>query len=258
MVEAIITQGHIKFENVSFRYDTEESFGLSNVDVEIQPGQTVALVGRAGSGKSTLANLLMRSDAAVSGEFTGGKLLVDGHDITSVSVASLRSQISAARQHTTLLPGTIRENISTMEPQASLERVIAAAKLALAHDFISALPMGYDTVIGETGKQLSDGQRQRIGIARAIVGEPSVGRNFMDLWSAVAIAAVVAGVVVVVIVIAEALKKHSQHRAQVLIETGGKKGGISTEMRDAIEKIQIDINEIKADLNTIGIRSWLV
>jgi len=162
-------QGQIKFENVSFRYNLDDKNILANINLEIQPGQTVAIVGRSGSGKTTLVNLLMRFYPP-----TEGRILVDGYDITSVSVDSLRNQIGMVLQDTDIFSGTIRENISTTDPNASLDRVIAAAKLANADDFISAFPMGYDTVIGEVGINLSGGQKQRIAIARALLNEPRI------------------------------------------------------------------------------------
>lgn len=163
-------RGHIRFENVTFRYPTRgDKNALQNICLEIQPGQTVALVGRSGAGKTTFANLLLRLHEA-----NEGKVLIDGHDLRQVSLSSLRSQIGVVSQEVFLFSGTIKENIAFGAPDAPLERVSAAAALAGAHEFISKLPLGYDTRIGERGQSMSGGQRQRIAIARALFKEPRV------------------------------------------------------------------------------------
>jgi ATP-binding cassette subfamily B protein len=162
-------QGQINFESVSFSYGSDTGNVLSEIDLEIQPGQRIALVGRSGSGKSTLISLLQRLQRA-----TEGRILVDGHDIAVVSGRSLRSQFGVVMQDSSIFTGTIRENIALSQPEAAIERVIAAAKLAAAHDFITSFPLGYDTVIGEIGISLSGGQRQRICIARALINDPRV------------------------------------------------------------------------------------
>ncbi|MBU7581326.1 MAG: peptidase domain-containing ABC transporter [Nostoc sp. TH1S01] len=160
--------GHIKFENVTFRYHPDSDINvLENLSFEIQPQQTVAVVGRSGSGKTTLSKLILGLYPP-----TDGKVLIDAHDVTSISLRSLRSQIGVVDQDTFLFGGTIRENISIAHPEANLEEIIQAARLAGADDFIKQLPMGYETQIGEGGGMLSGGQRQRIAIARALLGNP--------------------------------------------------------------------------------------
>ncbi|MBD2301707.1 ABC transporter transmembrane domain-containing protein [Nostoc sp. FACHB-190] len=161
-------QGHIKFENVTFRYHPDSDINvLENLSFEINPQQTVAVVGRSGSGKTTLSKLILGLYPP-----TDGKVLIDAHDVTSISLRSLRSQIGVVDQDTFLFGGTIRENISIAHPEAHLEEIIQAARLAGADDFIKQLPMGYETQIGEGGGMLSGGQRQRIAIARALLGNP--------------------------------------------------------------------------------------
>jgi ATP-binding cassette subfamily B protein len=163
-------QGHICFDRVTFRYHPDsEANVLENISFEIQPGQTFALVGRSGSGKTTISKLLL--GLYVPNE---GKLSIDGYDISSLSLRSLRRLIGVVDQDTFLFGGTIRENISISHPEASLDEVIQAAKLAGAHDFIKDMPMAYETQIGEGGGMLSGGQRQRLAIARALLGDPSV------------------------------------------------------------------------------------
>jgi ATP-binding cassette subfamily B protein len=161
--------GHIKFEKVTFRYDKEGRNIIQNVNLEILPGQTVALVGRSGCGKTTLVNLLQRLYQPNS-----GRILADGYDLRQVSVSSLRRQIGVVPQDSVLFSGAIRENISYHRPDARMEQIVSAAMLAGAHDFISELPLGYETVIGERGMSISGGQRQRMAIARALLGNPQV------------------------------------------------------------------------------------
>ncbi|WP_066379676.1 peptidase domain-containing ABC transporter [Anabaena sp. CA = ATCC 33047] len=161
-------RGHIRFENVTFRYHSEsETNVLENISFEIQPEQMVALVGRSGSGKTTLSKLILGLYPP-----TEGKVLIDGCDVTSIALRSLRSQVGVVDQDTFLFGGTIRENISIAHPEASLEEIIEAAKLAGADEFIQKLPMGYESQIGEGGGMLSGGQRQRLAIARALMGNP--------------------------------------------------------------------------------------
>ncbi|MEW6279845.1 MAG: peptidase domain-containing ABC transporter [Candidatus Eremiobacterota bacterium] len=163
-------RGRIKLENVSFRYGTREDRNvLSNVSLEIYPGQTVALVGRSGSGKTTLAKLLMGMYPA-----TQGRILVDGHDLRSVDLGAYRRQLGVVMQDAFLFSGTLRDNIALGDPDPDPDRVVSAAVLANAQDFIGALPLGYDTVVGERGMSLSGGQRQRITIARALYPNPRV------------------------------------------------------------------------------------
>ncbi|MHC5933651.1 peptidase domain-containing ABC transporter [Nostoc sp.] len=160
--------GNIRFQNVTFRYHSEtETNVLENLNFEIQPEQMVAVVGRSGSGKTTLSKLILGLYPP-----TDGKVLIDGNDITSVVLRSLRSQIGVVDQDTFLFGGTIRENIAIAHPDISLEEIIQAAKYAGADEFIQKLPMGYESQIGEGGGMLSGGQRQRLAIARALLGNP--------------------------------------------------------------------------------------
>jgi ATP-binding cassette, subfamily B, bacterial HlyB/CyaB len=161
-------RGQVRFENVTFRYHPESDFNvLENLSFEILPEQTVAVVGRSGSGKTTLSKLILGLYPP-----TDGKVLIDSHDVTNISLKSLRHQIGVVDQDTFLFGGTIRENISIAHPEASLEEIITAARLAGADEFIQQLPMGYETQIGEGGGMLSGGQRQRLAIARALLGNP--------------------------------------------------------------------------------------
>ena len=157
-------QGHIKFENVTFRYFGGGDPVLNNVSFETMPGQTVALLGATGSGKTTIINLLPRFY-----DPTEGRITIDGHDLLDVTIESLRAQIGIVLQETTLFTGTIRENIAYGKPDASKEEIEAAAKAAAAHDFIMEFPDGYDTHVGERGTTLSGGQKQRVAIARALL-----------------------------------------------------------------------------------------
>jgi len=160
--------GHIRFDNVTFRYHPESDRNiLENLSFEIKPEQTVAVVGRSGSGKTTLFKLILGLYPP-----TDGKVLIDGKDVTNIALRSLRSQIGVVDQDTFLFGGTIRENISIAHPEASLEEIIAVARLAGADDFIKQMPAGYETQIGEGGGMLSGGQRQRLAIARALLGNP--------------------------------------------------------------------------------------
>ncbi|NLB94643.1 MAG: cyclic nucleotide-binding domain-containing protein [Armatimonadetes bacterium] len=163
-------RGHIVFQNVTFRYPTRpDKNALQNINLEIHPGQTVALVGRSGAGKTTFASILLRMHAP-----SEGKVYLDGYDLEQVSLSSLRSQVGVVPQEVTLFSGTIRENIAFGQPNAPLDEVVGAAMLAGAHDFITVLPLGYETVIGERGQSLSGGQRQRIAIARALFKKPRI------------------------------------------------------------------------------------
>ncbi|MBE9035453.1 ABC transporter transmembrane domain-containing protein [aff. Roholtiella sp. LEGE 12411] len=161
-------RGHIRFGNVTFRYHPESQINvLENISFEIQPEQMVAVVGRSGSGKTTLGKLILGLYPA-----TDGKVLIDGQDVASISLRSLRSQIGVVDQDTFLFGGTIRENIAIAHPEVSLEEIIQVAQLAGADEFIQQLPMGYESQIGEGGGMLSGGQRQRLAIARALLGNP--------------------------------------------------------------------------------------
>jgi ATP-binding cassette subfamily B protein len=163
-------QGEVEFEDVTFRYNEDEDRNtLQNLSFRVAAGQTVAIVGRSGSGKTTMVKLLEGLYGA-----TKGRILVDGHDIRHVSPPSLRSQLGVVPQECFLFSGTIFENITLFRPEFSLEQVVEAAKLAEAHAFIQALPLGYNTKVGERGSTLSGGQRQRVAIARALLGHPSI------------------------------------------------------------------------------------
>jgi len=156
-------RGAISFDRVSFGYD-QNSPVLQEVSFDIEPGQVVGIVGPTGSGKSTLLSLLPRFyDPAL------GRVLIDGIDITHYKLAALRSQIGFVLQDTMLLHGTIRENIAYGRPEATEEEIVEAARIANAEEFISRMPHGYDSMVGERGETLSGGQRQRIAIARAVI-----------------------------------------------------------------------------------------
>jgi ATP-binding cassette subfamily B protein len=161
--------GHVKFEDVTFRYFGSGEPVLRNVSIDAQPGQTIALLGATGSGKTTIINLLPRFY-----DPTQGRITIDGHELREVTLESLRAQIGIVLQETTLFSGTIRDNIAFGKPDASMEEVIEAAKAAAAHDFISEFPQGYDTPVGERGSTLSGGQKQRVAIARALLLNPHI------------------------------------------------------------------------------------
>ena len=160
--------GRVRFEHVSFGYDLERPV-LRDVDLELEPGRTVALIGHTGSGKTTLATLVPRFYDPAAGRVT-----VDGLDVREAKLISLRRQIGIVAQDPFLFSDTVRENIAFGRPDASEDEVEEAARLAQAHDFVVALPEGYDTVIGERGITLSGGQRQRIAIARALLLDPRI------------------------------------------------------------------------------------
>ena len=186
-------QGRLAFRHVTFAYPVEHEDGskgrsrtpvLNDIDFETEPGEVVALVGYSGAGKSTIAQLVPRLYDPDEGD-----VLVDGHPLRSLTLASLRAQVSVVLQETVLLSGTVAENIGYGIPDATREAIVAAAEMANAHDFIMAMPDGYDTPLGERGSTLSGGQRQRLAIARAfirrapilILDEPTTG---LDLESA--------------------------------------------------------------------------
>jgi subfamily B ATP-binding cassette protein MsbA len=158
----------IRFENVSFGYDPKRLV-LHGVTIEVKAGETIAVVGTTGCGKTSLINLLPRFYDPVA-----GKVLIDGADIRSVSLKSLRQQMGIVTQHTILFDDTIFNNIAYGNPNVSRDEVVKAAEAAYAHRFIEKLPNGYDTPIGEMGNSLSGGQRQRIALARAILRDPSI------------------------------------------------------------------------------------
>ena len=161
-------EGRISFEDVAFSYEDGAPV-LQGVSLELRAGEIVALVGPSGAGKSTLLNLIPRFY-----DPTGGRVRIDGHDLRGVTQASLRAQMAIVPQDTMLFGGSIRENILYGRLDASEAELIAAARAANAHDFVMALPQGYDTVVGERGTKLSGGQRQRVAIARAILKDPRI------------------------------------------------------------------------------------
>ena len=163
-------QGNIKLDNVTFRYDADEETNiLQNISLDVKAGQTIAIVGRSGSGKSTLVKLIQGLYHPLNGQIS-----IDGHNLKHVSLQSLRSQMGVVPQDCFLFSGTILENITLYRSEFTLEEAIATAKLAEAHAFIQAMPLGYNTKVGERGDSLSGGQRQRIAIARAFLGEPPI------------------------------------------------------------------------------------
>jgi ATP-binding cassette subfamily B protein len=160
--------GRVVFEDVTFGYDPERPV-LRGLDLELEAGTVVALIGHTGAGKTTTAALVPRFY-----DVQAGRVVVDGHDVRDVTLASLRREIGAIAQDPFLFSATVRENIAFGRPEATAEQVERAARLAQAHEFVAALPDGYDTVIGERGITLSGGQRQRIAIARALVVDPRI------------------------------------------------------------------------------------
>jgi ATP-binding cassette subfamily B multidrug efflux pump len=163
-------QGRVAFENVSFSYDGDgHEAVLKNVNLVAEPGQEVAILGATGSGKSSLIHLIPRFY-----DVTEGRVTLDGVDVRDMPLDALRGQVSMALQEAVLFSGTIRDNIRYGRPDASEAEVIAAARAAQAHDFISAFPKGYDAVVGQRGVNLSGGQKQRIAIARALLVQPKV------------------------------------------------------------------------------------
>ncbi len=162
-------RGDIVFDNVSFHYSDDKNNVLSNINLHIEKGGNVALVGPSGGGKTTMCNLIPRFY-----DVTEGKILIDGTDIKTVTLKSLRDAIGVVQQDVYLFSGTILENILYGRKDASRDEVIEAAKAAGAHEFIEALPNGYDTYVGERGIKLSGGQKQRISIARVFLKNPPV------------------------------------------------------------------------------------
>ena len=168
-VELKDVKGRVCYEDVSFHYSDDETTVLSHVSIEIPAGKSVALVGPSGGGKTTICSLLPRFY-----DVTGGRVTVDGQDIRSLTMKSLRSQIGVVQQDVYLFSGSIRDNIAYGKPDATEEEIIEAAKCANIHDFIMELPDQYDTFVGERGARLSGGQKQRISIARVFLKNPPI------------------------------------------------------------------------------------
>jgi ATP-binding cassette subfamily B protein len=163
-------QGRVAFENVTFSYrDDGGDPVLTDLSFTAEPGEKVALLGQTGSGKSSLINLIPRFY-----DTSEGRVTVDGVDVRDITMDSLRSHMGISLQEAVLFSGTITENIKYGKPDATDEEVIEAAKIAQAHEFITAFPEGYDTMVGQRGVNLSGGQKQRIAIARALLVKPRI------------------------------------------------------------------------------------
>ena len=167
--ELTVNEGNIEFKNVSFKYSDVTENVLTNLNIHIEKGQKVALVGPSGSGKTTLCNLIPRFY-----EITSGEILIDNTNIQDVTLKSLRNNIGVVQQDVYLFSGTVKENIAYGLKDATDEDIYNAARLAGAHEFISELPNGYDTYVGERGVKLSGGQKQRISIARVFLKNPKI------------------------------------------------------------------------------------
>lgn len=163
-------RGHIEFKNVDFTYPSRPNKAvLNNLDLDLHPGEVLALVGPSGGGKTTIANLILRFYDPDSGTVS-----IDGVDLRHIDPAWLRDHVSVVSQEPILFATTIRENIAYAVPNARMEDIVQAAMEANAHDFILSFPKGYDTLVGERGHQLSGGQKQRISIARALLQQPKI------------------------------------------------------------------------------------
>jgi ATP-binding cassette subfamily B protein len=169
-LRAFAPRGRVAFENVSFSYHGADGDPvLQDVSFVAEPGETVAILGATGSGKSTLVNLIPRFY-----DVSAGRVTIDGVDVRDLAQTALRGRVAIALQEAVLFSGTIRDNIRYGRPEASEAEVVAAARIAQAHDFISRLPNGYDSLVGQRGVNLSGGQKQRLAIARALLARPSV------------------------------------------------------------------------------------
>jgi subfamily B ATP-binding cassette protein MsbA len=163
------TTGRVEFEKVSFSYPDKSSKVLSNVSFTVNPGESIALVGSSGAGKSTIVKLLMRFYDPIS-----GRILLDGHVLNGLKLESLRENVAVLFQESLIFDGTVRENIAYGKPEATEEEIVQAAISADAHEFIQRLSEGYDTAVGQKGRNLSGGQRQRLAIARAMIRNASI------------------------------------------------------------------------------------
>ncbi len=162
-------KGSVRLESVSFSYEGRDSQVLTEIDLELKPGEVIALVGPSGAGKSTITQLIPRFY-----DPTGGRVLVNDVDVRNQSLADLRAQMAAVPQEVQLFSGTIGENLRISKPDATDQELVEAGTAANAHEFITAFPDGYETVVGERGIQLSGGQRQRVAIARALLADPRI------------------------------------------------------------------------------------
>ena len=166
--ELTIEKGTVEFDNVTFGYATDRPV-LKNVTFKVNAGERIAILGATGSGKTSLVYLIPRFY-----DVNAGRILIDGKDVKSFKISSLRRQVGLVLQDVFIFTGTIKDNIAFGQPEASLDDIVSAAKLARIHDFIMTLPDGYDTIVGERGVTLSGGQRQRITIARALLTKPKI------------------------------------------------------------------------------------
>lgn len=162
-------EGKIEFKNVSFSYESEKKEVLTNLNLTVNPGESIALVGPSGGGKTTLCSLIPRFY-----EITGGEITIDGRNIRNITLHSLRESIGVVAQDVYLFSGSVKENIAYGKQNATDDEIVESAKLAGAHDFIMSLPYGYDTYVGERGVKLSGGQKQRISIARLFLKNPPI------------------------------------------------------------------------------------
>jgi len=162
-------KGAVTFDHLRFRYRFDGALVLDDVSLSVAAGEVIGIVGPSGSGKSTLAKLIQRLYVP-----EGGRVLVDGIDTAMIDPSWLRRQIGIVLQENVLLNASVRDNIALSDPAMGMDRIVEAARLAGAHDFILELPQGYDTIVGERGGSLSGGQRQRVAIARALVSDPRI------------------------------------------------------------------------------------